>query len=644
MTAANALAYFAQVAVIVAACAGLPALLRLRAPSLQHAFWRALLLVSLLSPLLQPRQATGDASALAQRPVVSAAGMLVSQSVPGTPSPAPVHVDWARLAIVVFAGGVAFRFAWLGVGMARLRRLRRLATEPAAGFEDLQQVIGVEVPIWWSREAPHPVTFGALRPVVLLPYALQDADVAAQRAVVAHELHHVRRHDWLWTISEECVRSAFWFHPAIWWLISRVQLARETVVDELSILTTNARRVYLDTLLAFADEGGPQSSTAFSARRHLFHRIMLLSREGTMSPIRIALVSCLLVVALGAGSLGAVRAFPLTRPAAADGTVSVDFDDADLASVLSLFSQISGRPVRVDPAVRARVTVHLKNVTWEDALTQILRPIGMRYRLVADAVQVEPAAAASRDVEPQSAQGTPVVQPLVPETRETYHAVATHYLQIVQKDASLTPAEKLADIAKGIAAEDRSLAIDPNYLPALVYKNILLRLQAGLTTDPSQRERLIAEADELRQTAIVLRGNSAPRQSFEVVPDGAVPPPPPQPPSSSSNDVMVFVPKESAAIDNPVRIGQSVPPPAKVRDVKPVYPPLARQAGVQGVVVVEVLIDAAGNVAQAHILRSIPLLDQAALDAVRQWRFTPTTVEGAPHAALMTVTVNFTAQ
>src|SRR5213083_650332 len=105
-------------------------------------------------------------------------------------------------------------------------------------------------------------------------------------------------------MAEEVVRSLLWFHPAVWWLISRVQLARETVVDELSILTTNARRAYLDTLLAFADDTGLESSAAFSARRHLFHRVMLLSREGSMSSIRIVAASCALAAALGAGAAG----------------------------------------------------------------------------------------------------------------------------------------------------------------------------------------------------------------------------------------------------------------------------------------------------------------------------------------------------
>jgi protein TonB len=554
MTAADAVAYCAQVAVIVLACAGLPRLVGLRSAMLQHVFWRLVLAVCLLLPVVEPR--VPHEMVFVPAPAGAVVPPAATAPVPAA-APDGEPVDWFLAAAAVVAAGVLLRLAWLAAGLRRLRRLRRGAGERAIGFDDLRQAVGVgEVPIFWSADTPHPVTFGALNPVVLLPASLKSVDAAAQRAVVAHELHHVKRRDWAWTIGEEIVRSIFWFHPAMWWLISRVQLARETVVDELSILTTNARRAYLDTLLAFADDTGLQSSTAFSARRHLFHRVMLLSKEGTMSSTRIAVASCLLAVALVGGTWKAASAFPLRGDAASQG---------------------------LPPA--------------------------------------------------------PPPPPL-PQTREAYHAIATHYYEIAMKDTSLTPEERLDAIRKGIAAEDRALAIDPNFLSALVYKNILLRLQANLTPDPSARERLIAEADELRQTAIVLRGSAG-----TPAPDGMMPPPPPPAPLPRAE--MVFSPRPGAQTGttaDPVRIGGPIAAPMKVRDVKPIYPPIARESAVQGAVVVETLIDSAGNVAEARILRSIPLLDQAALDAVKQWRFAPVVINGVPRAAIMTTTVSFTLQ
>jgi len=92
----------------------------------------------------------------------------------------------------------------------------------------------------------------------------------------------------------------------------------------------------------------------------------------------------------------------------------------------------------------------------------------------------------------------------------------------------------------------------------------------------------------------------------------------------------------------PVRVGGQIAAPKKVRDVPPVYPDVARQARVQGVVIIEATIGPTGRVTDAKVLRSVALLDQAAVDAVRQWEFTPTLLNGQPTSIVMSVTVNFT--
>ena len=88
-------------------------------------------------------------------------------------------------------------------------------------------------------------------------------------------------------------------------------------------------------------------------------------------------------------------------------------------------------------------------------------------------------------------------------------------------------------------------------------------------------------------------------------------------------------------------MGQQVKPPTKVQDVRPVYPEEAREAGIQGVVILEVRIEPDGRVGGARVLRSIPALDTAAIDAVRQWQFTPTLLNGVATPVVMTVTVQF---
>ena len=82
-------------------------------------------------------------------------------------------------------------------------------------------------------------------------------------------------------------------------------------------------------------------------------------------------------------------------------------------------------------------------------------------------------------------------------------------------------------------------------------------------------------------------------------------------------------------------------PPRKIVDVRPVYPLTARRARVSGVVLVEVEIDEQGHVSHPRVVRSVPLLDQAALDAVAIWQFEPATLRGRPGCVTMTLTVEF---
>ena len=92
----------------------------------------------------------------------------------------------------------------------------------------------------------------------------------------------------------------------------------------------------------------------------------------------------------------------------------------------------------------------------------------------------------------------------------------------------------------------------------------------------------------------------------------------------------------------PMRITSDLQRPAKVRDAVPVYPDIAMRARIGGMVILEATIDAGGRVTNVRVLRSVPLLDQAAIDAVRQWEFTPTRLNGVAIPVVMTVTVHFT--
>ena len=116
-------------------------------------------------------------------------------------------------------------------------------------------------------------------------------------------------------------------------------------------------------------------------------------------------------------------------------------------------------------------------------------------------------------------------------------------------------------------------------------------------------------------------------------PDGSAPPPRP--------DCRAVL-RGAPGAPLPVRIVARSRRPAKTKHVNPAFPAIAQSARVQGVVILEVIVGTSGSVDNACVLRSIPLLDQAAIDAVRQWEFEPTLLNGQPVPVMMTVTVNFT--
>lgn len=115
-------------------------------------------------------------------------------------------------------------------------------------------------------------------------------------------------------------------------------------------------------------------------------------------------------------------------------------------------------------------------------------------------------------------------------------------------------------------------------------------------------------------------------------PGGTAMAPPPAPPA----------PEPARPQPQAVRAAQLPELPRKIVDAHPAYPEVARQARVEGTVILEAVIDTSGRVTQLRVLRSVPLLDQAALEAVRQWRYTPSSYGGRPVSVLMTITVRFT--
>lgn len=106
----------------------------------------------------------------------------------------------------------------------------------------------------------------------------------------------------------------------------------------------------------------------------------------------------------------------------------------------------------------------------------------------------------------------------------------------------------------------------------------------------------------------------------------APPPPPPPPPPAPAQ---------------PVRIGGNIQAPTLIKRVEPTYPDIALVAKVTGLVILEASIGTDGTVQSVRVLRSVKFLDEAAVDAVKQWRYQPLVLNGIPTPFVLSVTLNF---
>jgi TonB family protein len=217
-----------------------------------------------------------------------------------------------------------------------------------------------------------------------------------------------------------------------------------------------------------------------------------------------------------------------------------------------------------------------------------------------------------------------------------HHLIATFYFAKLS-DPTLRREDRISYIKRGLAAEERALAAEPDFFEALVYKNLLLRAQAENESDSARRTTLIQQADDLRLRAATSQPTTS-ATSLEIVDFTAYPQPPPPPPVPGAGEIAWVYAETSFTAAG----GASTP--RKIKDVRPVYAPMAIRLGVEGRVVVQAAINERGHVISARVLESIPLLNQSAIDAVRQWRFDPATIASGSAPVLINVEARYFSQ
>jgi TonB family protein len=187
-------------------------------------------------------------------------------------------------------------------------------------------------------------------------------------------------------------------------------------------------------------------------------------------------------------------------------------------------------------------------------------------------------------------------------------------------------------IEDGITSLNKALEIDPSYAEAMSYLCLLIRGRAEIRDSPEEYRRDVADAWQWLQKAINTKNNDPTNPVVFAPPFLPAPPPRPPPP-----------PARPASESQPLRIrGGSTVAARPITKVDPVYPPLAVQARVQGAVHFSAVIGTDGHVLNLQLIGGHPLLVQAAQDAVKQWLYQPTLLNGVPVEVVTQIDVQFT--
>jgi TonB family protein len=575
----DVLAWSAQIAALVSIAGVTSAALRLRAPAARLFYWQMVLVATLALPLVRPWKhelASAD---------VSVATFLITQH----GGPAARHLPSLReAALWALAAGIVLRGLWLAAGLWRLSRYRR-RSRPFGTRHGAALLV--------SDAITSPVTFGALRPVVLLPPQFPELEPQVREAILSHELLHVRRRDWLFLMAEELVRAVFWFHPAIWWLLSEIGLAREQEVDRQAVAETRMRDEYVDALLAFARAGAQMDlapAPSFLRKRHLKQRVISILKEVRMSKTRLfsSLAAALMILAVAGWIVTA--AFPLwaAPDVVADSPgVAVDIGGAALLHRAPVVYPEAAREQGVQGTVVLQAAVDARgNVTDAQVLSgpQELRNAALqsvlRWHFAPDP------GARSRQVsitfQPGYAQAPP--KPSTAAAAATPQAPTTiRMIRIVG----------LSD-----AAAETLTSLLPHEGDAL---------------DLAHVTQVVKDFDS---HLVVLSGRTPAGEAVITV---------------STPDAL---PSQSTRI----RVGGNVQATKVISRPIPKYPVEAKQAHIQGVVKLYAVIGKDGSVQNLNVISGDPILASAAIEAVKEWVYQPTLLNGNPVEVETEIDVNFT--
>jgi TonB family protein len=544
-------------------------------------------------------------AALATRETVAAAGIPESRDL------LPVSwsgrlTPWLPTIVVLWIGGVAALSLNLLRGWIQIRRLLRHAAPMSASvwptrMRLMAERLGVRRPVRLVKSArvDVPAVIGWLRPAIVVPMSvIAGLSPAYLDAILAHELSHIRRGDYLVNLVQCVVETLLFYHPGVWWLSRRIRIEREHCCDDLAASLCDSRLTYASALASLETLRAQSPALVMPATGGvLLHRIRRLVEPRWSSIPDFSGGFAMCVVATLLLLVGQVTATPPAGP-------------PDVAVVQTPVAPI-------EPASEPRITEQAPPVQSAAIEGTVVDATG--GTIPGATVTLTSAVSAATNRATTDPRGRFAFANLPPGPYDL--AVSLTGFKTTRGRVDLRGGQRFATrIRLDIGSLTEEIHLRGTPLPTPADPNARQLAASGLF-DAAKRyyeEGRLREAEAMTARALALVRDELKQQQEQLLPN--------------------MEPREQSG---PIRVGGSIKEPRKTRDVPPVYPSIAQQARVQGYVIIEAVIGTDGRVKDARVLGGQAMLQEAALEAVKQWEYTPTLLNGVAVEVIMNVTVSF---
>jgi TonB family protein len=594
----------------------------------------------------------------------------------------------------VWLVGVVVFLARLNLGLAVARRMRSAVTEPVEdGLREvlarLSMRMGVRraVRLVQSAMVQAPTVIGWLRPVVLVPVGcLTGLSTAQVEAILAHELAHIRRHDYLVSVMQSVVEAVLFYHPAVWWVSKQMRRERESCCDDVAVELSGDRIAYARALSWLEEHRAATPELALGANGGVLtmriRRLLGLKESAAVSRgVAMTLLAAVVAGAIWyAGAMAGAQssqtqssfAAPASAPRAIEKASAFEFkqqthpllaqsnETAPPAAAAAAQSDGAIAGTIVDPTgalvPRAQVTVVNTDVGWrmvkqtDNTGKYSMSPLpagpynvevfanGFK-RMLQENVQVGAKQQVELDLKlSMSAENTTVSVTGAPAAPPPPPAQAI--------EVAVAKPNGPQRVSTGALAGNLISKVDPVYpdeakaahvegvviLHAVIAKDGTIEKLTYFSGPPPLVVSAIEAVQQWKYKTYLLNGEPTEVETtinLNYSLEG----------SEGKAEQAPSVDSAGQAIRH---IGGGVSAPALTHQVPPEYTPEAKLAKIQGTVLVNLIVDESGAPEHVHVLRGLDSgLDDKAVEAVRQYTFTPAMEDGKPVPVSLNVEVNF---